>query len=60
MVGIRVQWQWDSVMAAARQIVELVIGRKELAALRSIARSRSEPAARVERACVMLAYRDNP
>jgi transposase len=55
-----VQWQWDSVMAAPRQIVELVIGRKELAVLRSIARSRSEPAARVERARVMLAYRDNP
>ncbi len=47
-------------MAAPRQVVELVIGRKDLAALRTIARSRSEAAGRVERARMILAYRDDP
>jgi hypothetical protein len=47
-------------MAAPRQVVDLAIGRKELAELRSIARSRSEPAARVERARMILAYLDDP
>ena len=47
-------------MAAPRQMVDLGIRRKEVAALRAIARSRSEPAARVERARMILAYRDDP
>ena len=47
-------------MAAPRRIVDLVIGRKELSELWSIARSRSEAAARVERARMVLAYRDDP
>jgi transposase len=47
-------------MAAPRQVVDLVVGRKELGELRSIARSRTEPAARVERARMLLAYRADP
>jgi hypothetical protein len=33
---------------------------EDLAALRAIARSRTEPASRVERARMLLAYRENP
>jgi hypothetical protein len=41
-------------MAAARKVVELPIGETELAELRSIARSRTEPASRVVRARMLL------
>src|ERR1700681_4070903 len=47
-------------MAAWRQAMELAIGEEDLAALGVIARSRTEPARRVERARMLLAYRDNP
>jgi transposase len=47
-------------MAAPRRVVELSIRKKDVAALRAIARSRSEAAARVERARMLLAYRDDP
>lgn len=47
-------------MAAPRLQVELSMKRSELAQLRSIARSRTEPAGRVERAGMLLAYRDEP
>ena len=47
-------------MAAARKVVELPIGETELAELRSIARSRTEPASHVARARMLLHYRDNP
>src|ERR1700719_935133 len=46
-------------MAAWRQAMELAIGEEDLAALGVIARSRTEPARRVERARMLLAYRDN-
>lgn len=45
-------------MAAPRLVVELSIKKAELAQLRSIARSRTEPAGRVERARMLLAYCD--
>jgi hypothetical protein len=48
------------VMAGWRQAIELAIGEEDLAALRAIARSRTEPASRVERARMLLAYRGNP
>jgi hypothetical protein len=41
-------------------VVDVSIGRKELAQLRSIAQSRSEAAGRVERARMLLAYREDP
>ena len=47
-------------MAAWRQAMELAIGEEDVAALSVIARSRSEPARRVERARMLLAYQENP
>jgi transposase len=47
-------------MAAARKVVELSISGSDLAELQSIARSRTEPASRVERARILLRYRDDP
>lgn len=50
----------QGIMAAPRRVVELAIGSDDLARLESIARSRSEPAIRVERARMLLAYHANP
>ncbi len=47
-------------MAAPRRVVEFSIGADDLARLVSMARSRTEPAIRVERARMLLAYRENP
>src|SRR5208282_3155311 len=47
-------------MAGRRRGIELAIGEEELAALRAIARSRTEPASRVERARMLIAYREDP
>src|SRR5712692_6700313 len=47
-------------MTAWRQAIELSIGAEDLAGLVSIARSRTEPASRVERARSLLAYREDP
>jgi transposase len=47
-------------MTAWRQAIELSIGAEDLAPLVSIARSRTEPASRVERAQILLAYREDP
>src|SRR5262249_41508007 len=47
-------------MTAWRQAIELSIGAEDLARLVSIARSRTEPASRVERAQMLLAYRKDP
>src|SRR3981081_4717978 len=47
-------------MAAWRKAIELAIGEEDLAALGAIARSRSEPASRVARARMLLAYREDP
>src|SRR5271166_4093841 len=46
-------------MTARRRAIELSIGGEDLAALRAIARSRTEPASRVERARMLLAYRED-
>jgi transposase len=46
-------------MVAWRQVLELTIGDEELSSLRAIARSRTEPASRVERARMLLAYRQD-
>jgi hypothetical protein len=46
-------------MAGLRRAIELAIGEEDLAALRAIARSRTEPAGRVERARMLLAYRED-
>ena len=47
-------------MATPRLVVELTIGGEDVTTLMAIARSRTEPASRVERALVLLAYRDVP
>jgi hypothetical protein len=47
-------------MAAQRKVVEITIGEADAARLQSIARSRTEPASRVERARILLHYRDDP
>src|SRR5690349_13963150 len=47
-------------MTARRRAIELSIGGEDLAALRAIAQSRTEPASRVERARMLLAYREDP
>jgi transposase len=47
-------------MTAWRRVIELSIGDEDRATLTSIARSRTEPASRVERARMLLAYREDP
>ena len=51
---------WQGIMAAPRRVLELSIGTDDLSRLESIARSRTEPAVRVERARLLLAYRADP
>src|SRR3954470_20874169 len=47
-------------MAAWRRAIELSLTDADTAKLTSIAQSRSEPAGRVERARILLAYREDP
>ena len=47
-------------MAAWRRAIELSLTDMDTAKLRSIAQSRTEPASRVERARILLAYREDP
>ena len=47
-------------VAGRRRAIELAIGEEELATLRTITRSRTEPASWVERAQMLLAYREDP
>jgi transposase len=47
-------------MAAPGQVIEITIGEDDLARLEAIARSRTEPACRVERARILLAYCADP
>ncbi len=47
-------------MAAPRRVIELAFSEQELADLMRVSRSRTEPASRVERARILLAYRETP
>jgi hypothetical protein len=47
-------------MTAWRRVIELSISDADMAKLMSIARSRTEPAGRVERARILLGYREDP
>jgi transposase len=47
-------------MAAPRRVIELAFSDEETAELARLARSRTEPASRVERARMLLAYRETP
>src|ERR1700686_5541519 len=50
----------SKVMTAWRRAIELSLGDGDVARLTSVTRSRSESASRVERARMLLAYRDDP
>src|ERR1700680_3090918 len=50
----------EKVMTAWRRAIELSLGDEDVARLTSITRSRSEAASRVERARMLLAYREDP
>src|SRR5271157_5741743 len=50
----------DLGMAAPRRVIELAFSEQELADLTRVSRSRTEPASRVERARMLLAYRETP
>lgn len=47
-------------MAPRRRVIELAMSEQEIEMLTALSRSRSEPASRVSRAAMLLAYRDNP
>ena len=47
-------------MAARRRVIAISFGEEELERLEAISRSRTEPACRVERARILLAYRADP
>jgi transposase len=56
----RLRLNEECVMARWRQAVELAMNDGEVASLLTISRSRTEPASRVERAQMLLAYREKP
>ena len=47
-------------MAAPRLVVDLTMEDEDMTRLMAVVRSRTEPASRVERARMLLAYRDEP
>jgi len=47
-------------MAKWREAIELAMSEEDVARLTAISRSRTEPASRVSRAAMLLAYRENP
>ena len=50
----------DWIMAAPRRVVELAFAREDVAELTRLARSRTEPVSRAERARMLLAYCETP
>ena len=48
------------VVVAKRRAIELSLEDEDTAKLNSIAQSRTEPASRIERARILLAYRKGP
>src|ERR1700722_11178877 len=47
-------------MATRRQVLEVVMTDEDVARLTALSRARTEPASRVQRAQMLLAYRENP
>jgi transposase len=58
--GINAQHGGTATMAAPRRVIEIAIQDEDLPRLEAIARSRTEPACRVERARILLGYRADP
>jgi transposase len=50
----------DWIMAAPRRVIKLAFSREDVAQLTRLARSRTDPASRVERARMLLPYRETP
>src|SRR6202043_3156222 len=50
----------SEIMATRRQVLEVVMTDEDVARLTALSRSRTEPASRVARAQMLLAYRENP
>src|ERR1700691_634013 len=50
----------EMVMAAPRRVIEVSFSEKELSDLASVSRSGTEPANHVQRACILLTYREKP
>src|SRR5258708_22944794 len=50
----------SGIMAGWRRVVELAMTCEEIERLTALSRSRTEPASRVSRAQILLAYRENP
>jgi hypothetical protein len=50
----------SGIMAGWRRAVELAMTDEEIERLTALSRSRTEPAGRVSRAQMLLAYRENP
>src|SRR6266446_1136217 len=50
----------SGIMAGWRRVVELAMTDEEIERLTALSRSRTEPASRVSRAQMLLAYRENP
>src|SRR5689334_11599848 len=50
----------NGIMARWRQVIELAMSEEEIASLAVLSRSRTEPASRVARAQMLLAYHENP
>jgi transposase len=48
------------IMAPRRRVIELAMSEQEIETLTALSRSRTEPASRVSRAAMLLAYRENP
>ena len=60
MCAVCIENEGLEAMAAWRRAIELSLGDADVGRLRSIAQSRIEPVSRVERARIILAYREDP
>ena len=57
LFGDLLNWA-DWIMAVARRVIDLGFAKEDVVELMRVARSRTEPASRVERAPMLVAYRE--
>src|ERR1700692_1232876 len=50
----------EMVMAAPRRVIEVSVSEKELSEPPCASRARTDPASHVQRACILLTYREKP